>query len=169
MNRLGTLQTLGSSQVNVVERHDRGTHPVNTLQQPLQQPRKRRLASALCTIEAQHDHPILHVVRNPRRHRHVEVGDERVRRPRDPLVRTPSLHVRPNIGKLRTKPTTKRQGPKHEGEDTTRAGTGTGTGADTGRRQREPKAKPGARRRQGGAKRAPRQGGLRVGVGGRYN
>ncbi len=32
-----------------------------------------------------------------------------------------------------------------------------------------PKAKPGAKRRQGRAKRMPRQGGLRVGVGGRCN
>jgi hypothetical protein len=63
----------------------------------------------------------------------------------------------------------------------TRTGTDTGADTDTGTdtdtdtaplRQavaRARRAKPGAKRRQGRAKRLPRQGGLRVGVGGRCN
>jgi hypothetical protein len=49
------------------------------------------------------------------------------------------------------------------------AGAGAGTGTASHPRQREPKAKPGAERRQASAKRLARQGGLRVGVGGRCN
>jgi hypothetical protein len=78
---------------------------MDPLQQSLEQPGQRRLPRPLRPVQPKHQGPILDVVRNPSSHRDVEIGNERIGRPRNALLRTPSLDITPNIRKLGPKPT----------------------------------------------------------------
>ena len=104
-----------------------------------------------------------------RRDRRVDPGESSVRRAGD--------HCGGRGARERELPRVGRRADSVDGDagaDTgTDTNTGTCTGTNTGTRTcvaaRARRAKPGATRRQGNAKRMPRQGGLRVGAGGRCN
>lgn len=114
MDRLRALEPLGSGQIEVVERKDRRANPMNAPEKPLQQPSQRRLPGALRAIEPKHQRLILDVIRNPGGHRHIEIGNQHIGRPRDAFGDAPSFDVRPNIGNSGMNAATKGPRPKHE-------------------------------------------------------
>ena len=138
MNRVRPLETVGSGQIDVVQRKDCGAQPVHPLQEPLQQPSQGRLPGPLRPVQPKHQGRILDVVRDPRGHRQVEIGNECVRWTADSFFSAPGLDVGTNVGKLRAKPTAEGEGPKHWGIISSSAsenrdrGRGTETEADNG-------------------------------------
>lgn len=114
MDRLRALEPFASRQIEVVERKDRRANPVNAPEKLLQQPRQRRLPGALRAIEPKHERAILDMIGNPGRHRYVEVGDQRISRPRDAFGGTPGVDVGANIGNTGMNTATKGPRPRHE-------------------------------------------------------
>lgn len=114
MNRLRALKALRSREIEIVEREDRSTHSVQAFQQSLKQPRQGRFAGALRAVDPEHQGGSVDVLCDPCRHRHVEFGDQGVRRPHDAFSGAPGFDLGPNIGKLVAKAATRSNRPKHE-------------------------------------------------------